>query len=140
MAFQTILAADDSIDILETLATLFGSLGYRVVFARNGQSILALIRAFRPDLVITDVTLRAGSGIEFLRDLRRDGELGRTPVILWSAVYPPDEVKGLARGCEPFTARSKFDDPEGLVSAAKGLLGSDKLALGKANSPLRDDV
>ena len=48
------------------------------------------------------------TGIEFVRELRQDSELRRTPVILWSAVYSPHQINGFAKGCEPFTALNKF--------------------------------
>ena len=96
MPSRTILAADDCRGVLETLASLFGPPSYRVVNAPNGKGALSLARAVRPDLVITDVILRALSGIGFVRELRHDAELGRTPVILWSAVYSPHQINGFA--------------------------------------------
>jgi CheY-like chemotaxis protein len=127
MPSRTILAADDSSGVLESLASLFGSPSYRVVNAPSGKGALTLARAVRPDLIITDVILRALSGIEFVRELRRDADLGQTPVILWSAVYSPHQINGFADGCEPFTAWNKFDDLNGLVSAVKELLGSGNI-------------
>jgi hypothetical protein len=66
--------------------------------------------------------LRAFTGVEFIRELRRDPDLGRIPVILWSAVYQPHEIKGFAHGCEPFTACNKFDGPDRLLSLVEGLM------------------
>ena len=127
MFLRTILAADDSSTVAETLDSLFGPLGCRVIYAPNGRAALTVVRAARPDLVISDVMLRVLTGIEFVRELRRDPVLGQIPVILWSAVYQPNDIKGFANGCEPFTAWNKFDDLDGLVSAVKNLLGSRKL-------------
>jgi CheY-like chemotaxis protein len=126
MPFRTILAADDCMGILETLASLFGPPGYRVVNAPNGKGALALARAVRPDLVIADVILRALSGIGLVRELRHDAELAQTPAILWSAVYSPHQINGFANGCEPFIAWNKFDDLDGLVSVVNELLGRGK--------------
>jgi CheY-like chemotaxis protein len=102
--FRTILATDDSKGILETLASLFGPPSYRVVNAPNGKDALTLARPSRPDIIITDVILHALDGIEFVRELRHDAVLGRTPVILWSAGYQPYQINGFANGCEPFIA------------------------------------
>jgi CheY-like chemotaxis protein len=57
MPFRTILAADDSSGVLESLTSLFGPPSYRVVKAPNGKGALSLARAVRPDLVITDMIL-----------------------------------------------------------------------------------
>ncbi len=127
MSLRTILAADDSSAVAETLDSLFGPLGCRVVYAPNGRAALTVVQAARPDLVIADVMLRVLTGIEFVRELRRDADLGGTPVILWSAVYQTRQINGFAKGCEPFIALDKFGDLDGLVSAVKNLLGSRKL-------------
>jgi CheY-like chemotaxis protein len=50
MPSWTILAADDSIGVLESLASLFGPPNYRVVNVPNGKGALALARAARPTL------------------------------------------------------------------------------------------
>ncbi len=127
-ALRTILAADDSSGVLVALTSLFSPPSYRVVNAPYGKAALSLARAVRPDLVITDVILRTLSGIGFVRELRHDAELGRTPVILWSAIYSPHQIDGFAHGCEPFIARNKFEDLDGFVSVVKELLGQGKIA------------
>ena len=127
MSLRTILAADDSSAVAETLDSLFDPLGCRVVYAPNGRAALTVVRAAQPDLVIADVMLPVVTGIEFVRELRRDAGLGGTPAILWSAVYQIDQIRGFADGCEPFTAWNKFDDLDGLVSVVYKLLGLGKL-------------
>ena len=122
MLSRTILAADDSIGVLDALVSIFGPPSYRVVGASNGKEALTLARAVRPDLVITDVMLRVVTGIEFVRELRDDAELRRTPVVLWSAAYSPHQIDGFAKGCEPFTALNKFEDLDGFVSVVNELL------------------
>jgi CheY-like chemotaxis protein len=136
MPFRTILAADDSSGVLEALTLLFGPPSYRVVHAPNGKGALSLARAVRPDLVITDMILRALTGIEFVRELRRDANLAGTPVILWSAGFSPRQINGFACGCEPFTALDKFGDLDGLVSAVTKLLGLRKARAGVGNAVL----
>jgi two-component system, sensor histidine kinase and response regulator len=120
---RTILVADDSRCVAEGLSSLFDPLDYRVLYAPNGKAALTLVPAARPALVIADVMLRVMTGIEFVRELRRDPGLGQIPVILWSAVYQPRDIRGFAYGCEPFTAWNKFDDLDGLVSVVNELLG-----------------
>jgi CheY-like chemotaxis protein len=127
MSLRTILVADDSSVVAETLDSLFGPLGCRVVYTPNGRAALTVVRAARPDLVIADVMLRVLTGIEFVRELRRDADLGGTPVILWSAVYQAHQINGFAKGCEPFTAWNKFDHLDGLVSVVHNLLGPCKV-------------
>jgi len=101
--------------ILETLASLFGPAGYRVVNAPNNKGAGALARAVRPDLVITDLILRALSGIGFVRELRHDAELGPNAGDPLSAVYQAHQISRSADGREPFTAGNKFERVDGLV-------------------------
>jgi len=86
MTRRTILVADDSNAIANDLDSLFRPEGYRVVYAPNGSIALAIVRGARPDVIIADVMLRVFTGIEFVRELRRNPDLGQIPVILWSAV------------------------------------------------------
>ena len=121
MSLPTILVVDDSRWVAGVLDSLFGPLGYRVVYAPNGAAALAAARTARPDIVIADVRRRVLKFIGFIRELRHDPDLGRIPVILWSAVYQPYEIKSLADGCQPITAWNKIDDRDGLCSLVENL-------------------
>jgi CheY-like chemotaxis protein len=121
MPRRNILAADDSTLVLDTLDSLFSPLR-RVIHAPNGAIALQLARELRPHLIISDVMLRNLDGIEFLREVRRDPEIGHTPMILWSVVYRPPQIKALANGWEPILALDKTDDLDVLLSTVNGLL------------------
>jgi hypothetical protein len=98
---RTILAADDSTVILDALDSLFAPL-YRTIHASNGAAALKLARALRPDLIITD----------------------STPVILWSVIYRPHQIKALVNGCDPFVALDKPGDLDVLLSTVDDLVDS----------------
>ena len=122
MPVRTILVADDSSGVADVLDSLFGPLGFRVVYVPNGRTALTVARAARPDLIIADVTLRVLTGIEFVRELKRDMDFGQVPVILCSALYQPQEIDNLAYGCGPFAAWNKFDSPDRLLSLVENLM------------------
>jgi len=62
-----IIIADDHALLLEALVVLLRQVGSVVGTARDGQSLLALLDAVHPDLVITDLTMPGASGFDVLR-------------------------------------------------------------------------
>lgn len=78
-----ILHVDDDRDILEVTASALGA-GVEVTPAESLAGARALLARMKPDLVILDLGLPDGSGLELLGDL--GDENGRTiPVIVYSA-------------------------------------------------------
>jgi CheY-like chemotaxis protein len=123
MALRTILVADDSSLFVDGLDSLF-SPRYRLIYAPNGAVALKLARALHPDLIITDVLLGIRDGIELMREVRRDPQIGGTPMILWSIVYPPREILALASDCDGFVALEKPGDLDALVAKVREILDS----------------
>lgn len=61
-------------------------LGYRVSVARTLGEARSALRAQPPtDGVLLDLHLPDGSGLDFLRDLRKQGETTRMPVLVLTA-------------------------------------------------------
>lgn len=79
----TILVVDDSRDLVALLVEILGD--YRVVCAESGAEGLAAARRVKPDLVVTDMMMRDGNGLDLLKNLRADKELRDIPVILATA-------------------------------------------------------
>ena len=78
-----ILHVDDDRDILEVTASALGS-GAEITPAESLAAARAVLARMKPDLVILDLGLPDGSGLELLGDLGDDK--GRTiPVIVYSA-------------------------------------------------------
>ncbi|MFA4950796.1 CHASE3 domain-containing protein [Brevundimonas sp.] len=78
-----VLQVDDDRDILEVTASALGT-SVDIVQAESLASARAELARFKPDLVILDLGLPDGSGLELLHDL--GDETGRTvPVIVYSA-------------------------------------------------------
>src|SRR6185295_13866706 len=95
----TILVTDDRPVNRQFLVTLLGYRGHRVIEAGDGAQALKLVRAERPELVITDIVMPVMDGYQFLRALRCDPELSSTRVIVLSADYLEAEARALTRAC-----------------------------------------
>ena len=76
-----LLLVDDESQILRTLKATFASQGYEIKTAANGLDGLILFREWRPDLVITDLSMPEMSGVELCREIRA---IATTPIIVLS--------------------------------------------------------
>ncbi|HEX4591607.1 MAG TPA: response regulator [Gemmataceae bacterium] len=82
-----IAVADDERDLRDFFSELLPPLGHTVVGAAgNGAELIALCRAERPDLVITDIKMPDVDGIDAARAVCRERPV---PVILVSAFHDP---------------------------------------------------
>jgi CheY-like chemotaxis protein len=80
----TVLICDDEPALRELIrVSLKGR--YRFTEADDGEECLAVAQRERPDLVVLDVMMPRRGGLEVLRELRKDADLGQTPVIVLTA-------------------------------------------------------
>lgn len=82
----TVVVADDDPSILDFLARVITREGHRVVPAERGDQALALVRAERPAAVFLDVLMPGLDGLDVCKAIRADAALGKTPVVLLSAM------------------------------------------------------
>lgn len=80
-----VVVADDDVVTTQIIEGALKQIGFRVHTAHDAQSALAKIREFPPDLILLDVSLPDGSGIEICRQLQSQPGLGQIPVIFISA-------------------------------------------------------
>ncbi len=101
-----VLIVDDETPILALLRYNLEQAGYRVIEAADGQEALTVAREEQPDLMILDWMLPSLSGIEVCRQIRRDSELGNTPIIMLTARgEEQDRVRGLEVGADDYIAK-----------------------------------
>jgi len=62
-----ILVVEDDYDVRITIARFLEELGYRLVLANEVSVGANILRATRPILVITDMKMRGGSGLELAK-------------------------------------------------------------------------
>ena len=78
-----ILVVDDEEDILTIMHDALGQQGYTVTKATNANDAFSLVESFQPDLVLTDHDMPGFSGLEMLKELRKQHNY--TAVIFVSA-------------------------------------------------------
>jgi two-component system phosphate regulon response regulator PhoB len=111
MAETRILVVEDEPSIRDLIAFGLRRAGFQVVVAEHSQAALASLGDRRPDLMLVDWMLPDMSGLELMRQLRRDANTRDIPIIMLTArAEETDKVAGLEGGADdyltkPFSAR-----------------------------------
>jgi DNA-binding response OmpR family regulator len=115
---QTILIVEDEPALARLVRDYLDRAGYRAVVANDVAGATARHVADRPDLVVLDLGLPDGNGLDFLRGLRRDANL---PVIILTARGDEvDRIVGLELGADDYVV--KPFSPGELVARVRAVL------------------
>ncbi|GAB4511381.1 MAG: hypothetical protein Tsb0020_29140 [Haliangiales bacterium] len=117
----SVLLAEDSDTVRESLRRLLVEDGYQVVTARDGAEALAAAERQHFDLVSTDVMMPRMDGYELTRALRSRPEYKDTPIMMiTSRGERIDRVRGFDAGVDEYI--TKPHDRSRLLSAIRKLL------------------
>ncbi|GAA4627673.1 response regulator transcription factor [Actinoallomurus vinaceus] len=99
-----VLVVDDEPYLADLVATALRYEGFESAVAGTGAEAIAQVTAFRPDLIVLDVMLPDGSGIDTCRRLRRDG--CQAPVVFLTARdATEDKIAGLTVGGDDYVTK-----------------------------------
>ena len=105
----TVLMIDDVPLFRDVVLHALQRAGHQVVCAANGVAAMETLKTVRPDLILLDLAMPEMNGLAFLRQLRADRALGRTPVIVVSALSETPEVKEAVKiGVQGHLLKSRF--------------------------------
>ncbi|HZA59453.1 MAG TPA: response regulator transcription factor [Solirubrobacterales bacterium] len=129
-----ILLVEDETAITEPLAEALEREGFSARVAGTAADGLRMAAESAPDLVLLDIGLPDGSGLDVCRELRREGEV---PVIMLTARgSEADRVAGLELGADdyvvkPFSAREVTARVRAVLRRATASAGSrERIAIG----------
>jgi CheY-like chemotaxis protein len=118
-----ILVADDDRVVVTLLAKILRDEGHEVIPVFDAmQAVMFAVRTPHPDLILLDVNMPGGSGVEALKRIRASLKTALVPVLVLSgSIDPnmPETVKSL--GADGYL--SKPVDPKALVEAVARLTG-----------------
>jgi len=135
----TILLVEDERAITEPLAEALEREGFVAEVADTAAGALQLAGSCDPDLVLLDIGLPDGSGLDVCRELRRDSAV---PIIMLTARgAEADRVAGLELGADdyivkPFSAREVVARVRAVLrrsAPAAGGDGAERIAIGDLN-------
>lgn len=94
----TILIVDEQALHRDSMA-LLGYHGHRVLEIANGGEVLQVVRAEKPDLLLTDILMPEPGGYPLVQHLRADPGLVQPRVVFLAADYLETEARALANAC-----------------------------------------
>lgn len=120
-----VLLIDDDQSNLDFMRQVMRIDGHEMAWAADGEQGLALVRQFRPELIICDVVMPHLGGYAVLETVRADPQFAGVPVLLFSAAMSEDaRAIGLRRGATEVLA--KPFDLEQLRAAIRRCLAQER--------------
>jgi DNA-binding response OmpR family regulator len=118
-----VLVVEDNVDVGDAFRVLFEATGRRVSVVRTVAEALAAARADRVDLMLLDLNLPDGSGLEVLEELSEGASRPRVSVALTGRDEPAVVQKCYDLGCaavlvKPVPARELLRRADRWLSAA----------------------
>jgi PAS domain S-box-containing protein len=104
---RVILADDDPLQ-LKLAAFKLNRLGFEIETAGDGAAVLALARARRPDVIVSDVMMPELDGFGLAMALRQDAQLAAVPLVLVTSSYvePLDRERARRAGASELVVRT----------------------------------
>lgn len=124
---KTVLIIEDEEDAAELFAEMMRVSGFHVIKTSSSAPAFALMTEEKPDVVLLDVMMPEISGLDILRQMRRDPALVHIPVVVVSAKSLPTDIKhGMEAGASTYLTKPVgfFD----LKEAVERALGSQSTA------------
>ena len=87
-----ILIADDLQKNIQVIGTILRKEGFQINVAVNGKQALDLAEKTVPDLILLDIMMPGGDGIETCRKLKEHRTLKKIPIIFISAKSEPKDI------------------------------------------------
>jgi DNA-binding response OmpR family regulator len=105
-----VLVVDDSLTVRIGLRGLLTEAGFTVTACDTAASARAALRMGEYALILLDVLLPDGSGLDLLAEIRATPSMGRVPIIMISSQADVwDRIRGLRAGADEWLAKT-YDD------------------------------
>ena len=105
MAKKVLVVEDNELN-LKLFCDLLRAHEHEVEPVRDGREAVARTRDFRPDLIVMDIQMPHVSGLELIRMLRADAQLGNVPIMAVTAYSAQgDEERIRAAGAQSYVSK-----------------------------------
>jgi DNA-binding response OmpR family regulator len=138
---RSVLVADGEASVRRVLARLLEQAGYRVALAVDAADALGELRRETPGLLLLDVDLPGGPGLQVLEDARRGGRLGDARVVLLTRRWrESDWAEAARRGaealiCKPFSPAEMLGRVRDWTAHVRSGASAEVAAAGAGRTP-----
>jgi CheY-like chemotaxis protein len=119
----TIVVVDDNNDVRRFVGAFLAHSGANVAVAQSASEGLEAVKIYRPDLVLSDISMPGQDGFDLLRDIRAlaPDAVGSVPVIAMTALVSQlESARFLHAGFQAFLP--KPFSPDKLVEVIQAVL------------------
>ncbi len=103
---RTVLIIEDEADAAELFAEMMRVSGFRVLKTSSSIPAIAMMTAEKPDIILLDIMMPDVSGLDILRQMRRDPVLANIPVVVVTAKSMPADIKnGMEAGASTYLTK-----------------------------------
>ncbi|HTR40136.1 MAG TPA: response regulator [Pseudomonadales bacterium] len=103
---------------------------YQVEVANNGESGLALMRSFKPNMILLDLVLPQMSGIEVIKHIRSETDFAGVPVVVLSNTYLTNLIQDAWKAGATKCLSKASCSPKDIVDIARQTAGISNVAPG----------
>ena len=118
---KRILVIEDEMDVLKMTVFRLKKAGYDVLTADDGKKGLETAEQERPDFIFLDLNLPVMHGYEVCRELKKDEELKKIPVVILSASSDGIKEKSIEIGADDYIIKPY--EPQELLNKIEKFLG-----------------
>ena len=118
---KRILVIEDEMDVLKMTVFRLKKAGYDVLTADDGKKGLETVEQERPDFIFLDLNLPVMDGYEVCRELKKDEELKKIPVVILSASSDGIKEKSIEIGADDYIIKPY--EPQELLNKIEKFLG-----------------
>jgi DNA-binding response OmpR family regulator len=124
---RNVLIIEDEADAAELFAEMMRVSGFRVRKTSSSAPAIRMMMDEKPDVVLLDIMMPEISGLDILRQMRRDPVLAGIPVVVVSAKSLPADIRdGMEAGASTYLTK-----PVGFLELREAV----ERALGRQSPP-----
>ena len=97
--------------------------GYQTETAADGETGLRMLRVLKPHMVILDLMLPGISGVEVIKEIRKDDAFAKLPTVVFSNTYLTNLIQEAWRaGANKCLSKSSCN-PKDVIDIVRGMIG-----------------
>ena len=123
---KKLLIIEDEPMLIEMYLAKFNKQELSIISANSAEQGFAMTKKEKPDLILLDMLLPMGNGIDFLEKIRKDENIKDTKVLVFSNYDEPDtKKKAMEFGAVDYLIKTNYT-PNQITAIIQNILNYDK--------------